>query len=189
MGNHHPTSQQKSRDALERAGTFRKDRHGALRSPEPTAGTPEPPEPLTELAQREWDRVLWAFADLGALHKVDAHVLYQYVQLWGETEDIARQQAACEAGIAILESNLRGGHDEDEKITKTDLVQLFSEIVTLRKLVSKCTDQLRSGRVALRLFLVEFGLTPSSRSRIKLPPLQAPEVDAFTSMQQRRAAG
>jgi phage terminase small subunit len=171
---------QKSRQEHELAGTYRKDRHADLKSPEPTPGRPEPPAELDSLAQGEWDRMMWAFEDMGMLHKVDLFAVYQHCNLYSETERVSEQQKEAQAGLRILEDNLSDIQAEDK-------VQLFTQIVTLHKTISKCTDQLRAGRMAIRQYLVEFGLTPSSRGRIKLPSKRE-ETDPFTAFQQKRAS-
>ena len=168
----------KSRAQHELAGTFRKDRHADLKNPEPTPGRPEPPAALDSLGQVTWERMMWAFEDMGMLHKVDAEAVYAYCQLWSETEHVSEQQAEARAGLRVLEENLSDIQAEDK-------VALFTQIVMLHKTVSKCTDQLRQGRMAIRQYLVEFGLTPSSRGRIKLPATRE-EQDAFTSFQLQR---
>jgi phage terminase small subunit len=181
MANRHPTSQQKSRQQHAAEGTLRKE-HTDLRSAEPTPGAPDPPKPFTSAdAQAEWDRLVWAFNDMGYLAKIDQFVLWQHCNLFAEVEAILDQQRAAQAGLEILEENLA-------HIDKKELPHVFSEIVALHKIVSKCTDQLRNGRNAIRLFLVEHGLTPGSRGRIKLPAKEV-AVDPFTAFQQRRAAG
>jgi P27 family predicted phage terminase small subunit len=133
---------------------------------------------LDKLGQETWDRMLWAFEDMGMLHKVDAEALYAYCTLWSETEQVATQQAEARGGLQVLEDNLCDVQAEDK-------VALFTQIVALHKIVSKCTDQLRAGRMAIRQYLVEFGLTPASRGRIKLPTMKE-ETDEFSEMQLRR---
>jgi phage terminase small subunit len=159
--------------------TFQKCRHAGFSNPEPTPGAPDPPEPIDdELAQREWDRLMWAFNDMGYLTKIDAFVVYQHCHLFAEVERIARKAREADASLTILNENV--GH-----IDKKDLPQFFHELIEQQKLISKYTDQLRNGRNAIRLFLVEHGLTPASRGRIKLP-MKHEAADAFTAFQQRR---
>lgn len=178
----------KSRAQHERDGTFRKDRHGDLKNPEPSPGRPEPPGELDNLGQQTWARMIWAFEDMGMLHKVDGDALYAYCQLYAETEAVKEQQGEAKAGLRVLEENLSTRPETpEERLSAADKVQLFAQIVTLHKIISKCTDQLRSGRMAIRQYLVEFGLTPASRSRIKLPA-KTETVDAFTAFQQARIA-
>lgn len=176
----------KSRVQHELDGTFRKDRHSDLKNPEPTSGRPDPPLALDTIAQTEWDRAMWAFEDMKMLHKVDVFAVYQYAQLYAETEAVKGQQEEAKAGLRVLEDNLSTRPETpEERLSAADKVQLFAQIVTLHKIISKCTDQLRSGRMAIRQYLVEFGLTPASRNRIKLPA-KTETVDAFTAYQQAR---
>ena len=170
----------KTVNELQQDGTYRKDRHEGRNSPEPTSGRPEPPAELDNLGQQTWDRMLWAFEDMGMLAKVDAEALYAYCRLWSETEQVREQQEEARAGLRVLEDNL-------SDVEPGDKVALFTQIVNLHKTVSKCTDQLRQGRMAIRQYLVEFGLTPASRGRIKLPAKKE-KVDAFTAFQQQRSA-
>ena len=121
----------------------------------------------------------------GSLTKVDDATVYQYCQLYDETEKVTAQQSEARAGLAILEENLGGSRHGEEKLSAADIVQLFQQIVTLQKLISKCTDQLRQGRMAIRQYLVEFGLTPASRGRIKLPA-KAETTDDFEQHQKLR---
>ncbi len=171
----------KSRRQHELDGTFRKDRHADLKNPEPTPGRPEPPVELDNVAQGEWDRMMWAFEDMGMLHKVDLFAVHQYARLYSETEQVAGQQETMRASLQVLEENI----PDVKEMTTQDRLAFFTNIVALQKLVSKCTDQLRSGRMAIRQYLVEFGLTPASRGRIKLPA-KAEEKDEFSAFQMKR---
>lgn len=171
----------KSRRQHELDGTFRKDRHADLKNPEPTAGRPEAPAELDKTAQDEWDRMMWAFEDMGMLHKVDVVAVEQYCKLYAETEAVAEQQVTMRGSLRVLEENV----PDVKEMTPPDRLAFFANIVALEKLVSKCTDQLRAGRMAIRQYLVEFGLTPASRGRIKLPP-KAEEKDEFESFQLQR---
>jgi phage terminase small subunit len=178
VANRHAGSNRRKSMAQHRLeGTWRADRHGEARSPEPPSGRPEVPEPLGEVGQREWSRMVHRLEQSSMLTVVDDAVLYEYCQLFEETERVRRQQDEMEASLRILEENI-------PDVTGAEIVQVFGQIVLLRKLIAKCTDQLRGGRTALRLFLVECGLTPASRGRIKLPVRHAP-VDEFEQFAQR----
>lgn len=177
---HSGGNRQKTRQQHELAGTFRKDRHGDLRTPEPPSGQPEMPADLSEVAQAEWQRMVARLEASQSMWQVDGAVLEQHCKLYAETEEISEQKAEARAGLKILEENIRD-------VKGDDLVQLFSQIVTLQKLVSKCTDQLRQGRMALRQYLVEFGLTPASRGRVKLPAGEE-KVDEFAAFQRAKPA-
>jgi phage terminase small subunit len=171
----------KTRDALMREGTFRKDRHGDLRSPEPPAGRPEMPSGLDEVGQEEWGRLVDRLEQSGSLTKVDDRVIYQAAKLFAEIEATSVRMAHLEACVERLEENLGDFKGED-------FIKLIQEITAQQKLISKCIDQLRSGRMGMRQYLVEFGLTPASRGRIKLPPQKDQPKDDFSAMQRSRLA-
>lgn len=146
-------------------GTFQKVRHAGFTNPEPPKGRPESPKKLAGEAKSEWDRMIVRLEANGTLAKTDDAALYQYCRLFAETEDLARLRDETGASVAILEENLSG-------LEGADLVACFQEISKLRQLESRYAVQIRQGRMAQRMFLQEFGLTPASRGRVKLPERQ-----------------
>jgi phage terminase small subunit len=133
------------------------------------------------VASQAWDAVVDALEAMDCLHTVDGLALYQYAALYGETEGIRAQQDRYRATVDTLESALDG-------LTGSDLGQAVQQIAGLAKLDSKCTDQLRAGRTAIRLFLLEFGLTPASRNRIRLPEDAPADADQFAALAGKRPA-
>lgn len=148
-------------------GTYRNDHHGGSTNPDPERGAPEPPKPIEGEVRAEWDRMLVRLKDMGTLSVVDGAALYQYCSLFAETEALAVSKLETAASIDLLEENLRG-------IDKDDLVACFHEITKLRQLESRYGVQIRQGRMAIRSYLVEFGLTPAARSRVKIAKPDAP---------------
>lgn len=146
---------------LKRDGTYRADRHAGIENPEPPEGEPVPPKPLEGDAAEEWARMVESLKACKTVTAVDAHALYQYCQMFAETEAIAVAKLEVAASIDILEDNLGD-------IAKDQLVQVFQEITKLRQLESRCISQLQSGRMKIRAYLVEFGLTPAARGRVKV---------------------
>lgn len=150
-------------------GTFRDDRHEIADVPQAPVGTPVSPKPLEGDAAEEWDRMIVRLSELGTLSTVDDAVLYQYCQLFAETERILVTQLETGASVDILEENLAG-------LKGPDLVAAFQEISKLRALESRYGSQIRQGRMSVRQYLVELGMTPSARSRVKAPA-QKPSID------------
>lgn len=144
------------------AGTFQNVRHGDFSNPDPPRGTPDPPKALTGEAQAEWDRMVTRLTSSGTLSVVDDGALYQYCQLFSETEAIAVVQAETGAAIDVLEQSLGD-------FKGPELIAAFQELTKLRQLEARYTTQIRQGRMGLRVYLIEFGLTPASRSRVKIP--------------------
>lgn len=162
----------KSKKQHQLQGTYQKVRHAGIVTPDAPKGLPVAPKSLAGDALAEWDRMVADMVELGTSSKVDGHALYQYCQLFAETEAIAVTQAETAATIDLLEENLSGPKEERE-----DLLAVAQEITKLRQLESRYTAQIRQGRMAIRQFLVEFGMTPSARTRVKLP--EKKEADSF----------
>jgi phage terminase small subunit len=150
-------------------GTFQRSRHGGHEVPEPPRGTPEPPGPLTPVAQAEWQRMITRLEQSGTLSVVDDAALYQYAKLYAETEQIEADQAEVRRLALTLAKPIK-------KLQGATLVDALQTITALRGLIAKATRDLRQGHMAIRQYLVEFGMTPSARTRVKLPPRQ-PTVD------------
>jgi P27 family predicted phage terminase small subunit len=144
-------------------GTARKDRPSEL-APEPPPGRPPMPAGLSGAAHAEWDRMVARLELSKTLTLVDDAALYQYCCLFGETEGILDGRRANTVLIDLLQAAIVGRDDD------VDVAAAIKEIVKLKQLDTKHTTQLRQGHMAVRAYLVEFGMTPSARSRVKLPP-------------------
>jgi P27 family predicted phage terminase small subunit len=156
------------------AGTFRRDRHADHTTPEPPVGTPRSPRPLQGHAKAEWTRMIRRLEHSHTLSIVDDAALYQYVQLHAETEAVQADNASTRKLSETLMLAVA-------KLEGAELASAVGEIVKLRQVLAKQTTQLRQQRMALRQYLVEFGMTPSARGRVKVPKAAAPKskVDQF----------
>lgn len=154
-------------------GTFRSDRHGDGDAPEAPKGKPGSPRQLEGLAAEEWDAVCADLELQGTLAKTDRMAIFQYCCLYAETEAHVETRSEVTHAVRILEENIGD-------LKGPELVAAFQEISKMRKLEAGYASQIRSGRMGIRQWLVEFGLTPVARSRVKLPP-QKPKskVDSF----------
>lgn len=142
-------------------GTFRKDRHGDPNEDvDPPVGRPEPPGKLSPVARAEWDRMVKRLETNRALTIVDDAALYQYASLFAEVESLKGQ----DAGLAKLSRELKAAAKE---LDGQNLVDAIGHIVQLAKQRAGITVQLRQGHMAIRQYLVEFGMTPSARTRVK----------------------
>lgn len=151
----------KSIEQLKAEGTYRPDRHGGLETPEPPKGRPEAPKGLKGPARAEWDRMVDRLDQSKTLRLVDDAALYQYSQLFAETERI---QADHER-IRTMSSKLMR---EVRKLKGDELLDAVREVVKLELILSKQVTQLRQGHMSIRQYLIEFGMTPSARNRVKI---------------------
>jgi P27 family predicted phage terminase small subunit len=156
-GRNRKTAEQHRRD-----GTFQRCRHGdpaaaAAATPDPPKGQPAPPADLADEALAEWRRMVARLELSRTLSLVDDAVLYRYCQLHARAERL-------EAAIAKLKSPFYLDHMGNER-------------------VHPAFAQLRSHDQTLRGYLVEFGLTPAARSRVKASDPPQGAADPFAQFE------
>ena len=153
-------------------GTYQPCRHGGQTNPDPPPGRPSLPEPLEGRALAMWDQTVGHLEVSKSLSAVDALSIYELAVLHAETEALAEQRDLTLAAVDRLEEN-QGDIGQD------DLLAFFQELGKMRRLAASYSTQVRQGRMAIRQYLIEFGLTPASRGRVKLP--EAPPTDEFAA--------
>lgn len=142
-------------------GTYRRDRHADAETPDPPQATPTAPKKLAGEAKAEWDRMVARMVTAKTVTTVDDAALYQYVQLFAETERIKSDHAETRSLRDALKKTAVS------KLNGAELVEAIGHIVKLQQMLAKETTQLRQQRMAIRQYLVEFGMTPSARGRVK----------------------
>jgi P27 family predicted phage terminase small subunit len=125
------------------------------REPESAPGTPVRPDWLDAEAQAEWDRVTGELTDMGLLTLADRAALAAYCTAWSRWVEA---EAMVKKFGMIVKSPERGFPMKSPYLSIAD-----QALETMRKL------------------MIEFGLTPSSRSRIRVPPGgdEVDELDRF----------
>lgn len=166
-------------------GTFRPDRHGDDATPEPPIGAPTPPKPLAGDAKAEWNRMVHRLTTTKTLSLVDDGALYQYCDLFAETEALKGKYWVIEKQTRQLTKIVA-----KQKLDGSEFVAALKQITELQRQSIGLVTKLRQNHLALRTWLVEFGLTPSARTRVKqlgggAERLQS-KVDQF---RQRKNAG
>lgn len=141
-------------------GTFRGDRHDAEGDVVAPDGRPVAPKTLKGEAKAEWDRMVARMEKVHTITTVDDAALYQYCKLFSETEAL---EVDREAGRKMTQALRR----QTQRLDGAELVEAITQIVKLKHLEGKIAVQIRQGRMALRQYLVEFGMTPSARTRVK----------------------
>lgn len=130
-------------------GTFRKDRATPGR-PMPEVEIPSCPAWLGRQAKMEWKRITPHLKKLGLISQIDRSALAAYCQAyhrWWEAETLIKEH-----GLTFT--------------TDKGYVQQRPEV----GIASSAMKQ-------MRMFLTEFGLTPSSRTRITAAPAAGSEKD------------
>jgi len=111
--------------------------------PKPIPIAPKCPGHLDKVAKREWKRVIELLEPLGLINKLNMAALAAYCQIysrWVEAEGMIRKH-----GMLVK--------------TPNGYPQLSPFLV----ITNKCLDQMKA-------YMVEFGMTPSSMSRMDIKP-------------------
>jgi P27 family predicted phage terminase small subunit len=121
--------------------------------PAPPAGIPECPDYLDVLARREWKRVSALLAASGILTEIDGTALAAYCQAYSHWLD-------AEGQVRKLGTIVK---------TPSGYPILNPHVVLAKQAMQQ-----------MHKFLVEFGMTPSSRSRLRIEkPAPEDPLDAF----------
>ena len=132
---------------------LRGTKRGPDDEPQPEAALPECPEHLTEEAKAEWNRLAAELHQLGLLTRIDRAALAAYCVTWSRWVSAERQIA--EQGEVVKSPN---GYPIQNPY------------------LSVANEALRQ----MKSFLTEFGLTPSSRTRIGAkPPVEQSDFASF----------
>lgn len=110
--------------------------------PEPEGKIPVKPRILQGIAKTEWKRITKELHGLGLLTEVDRTALAVYCQNW---------QRWCEAEKELEKGGL---------VTTTEKGYMMQNPYVA--IANKAAENMKK-------FLVEFGMTPASRSRVKVP--------------------
>ena len=125
--------------------------------PKPTVKQPTCPAHLVGQARTEWYRMVKLLIELRLLTEIDRAALAGYCQAWARWVEAENQIRA--EGMTIT--------TEKGNIIQSPYVGIANQAM----------KQMRS-------FLIEFGMTPSSRSRVKLPT--ADEGDPYDSYRKNK---
>lgn len=126
--------------------------------PKPQPGDPTVPKGLSPAAAAEWKSILPELRQLGVLSKIDGKALAAYCHAfarWMEAEVEIRR-----LGIVVMEPIFSGERFLGCKYKKNPAVTISEGAMKIMK-----------------AFLVEFGMTPSSRSRVRIEKPAAGDED------------
>lgn len=150
-------------------GTFQPSRHTSATDIEAPRGVPSARD-LAGEARAEWDRMVERLTAIGTLSTIDDAALRRYALLHAETESLTAEHRR----LGQLSAKLM---KEARRLEGAELTAAIGGIVALEKLQARLLPQLRQGSMALRQWLVEFGLTPAARTRVKASSASATASD------------
>lgn len=148
-------------------GTTRKDRM-VENEPEPENKIPSPPSHLNKTAVCEWERISVELFRLGLLSEIDRSALAGYCEaysLWVEACEYKNEMAQKDPsnkGLLDTTSNMN--------VIQAPIVGIINQ-----------------SRKAMKDFLVEFGMSPASRTRVssKLSENDKSKQEPFTVMKKK----
>jgi P27 family predicted phage terminase small subunit len=118
--------------------------------PKPDLGCPEMPRGLRKAARREWGRITKDLLKLGVLSVIDGKALAMYCDAYADWEEA--QKDCVKFGLII----------EEPIVSKDGMVVGYkkkpSPAFTVKCLAMKI----------MKSYLIEFGLTPASRAKLKI---------------------
>lgn len=123
------------------------------KEPKPKIELPDPPEHLNEDAQTEWNRIGPELVKLGIMSSLDTVALAAYCEIYARWVEAGTKLK--ETGLIVKAKNGYPLQNPYLSIQNTCLLQM-------------------------RTFLCEFGMTPSSRTKIKANPPTNSEDDLLT---------
>lgn len=147
-------------------GTARPDRIND-REPEPPQGEIKPPKWLVGRSKRLWNEIAPVLDEMGVLTTADPHALALLCDAYAEYLDaraVVKKEGATYQTSRVLGQLYTESGEE---------VPLVNTMVRQRPEVAIASDAWRR----IQRMMSEFGLTPSSRSRIKASPKE--EIDPF----------
>lgn len=127
--------------------------------PAPRLAIPRCPKHLNDEARAEWRRVVHEMAQIGMLTLVDRAALAAYCQTYARW--VQAEEGIQRTGLIIKTTN--------GNLIQNPLVGIANTALT-----------------QMRVFLIEFGMTPSSRSRLHLAPAEVEEDEFTRYLKQRR---
>jgi len=131
--------------------------------PQPQAGAPSAPKHLSASARKHWRTVCRQLKKANVMTHLDADALAMYCETFSLWMD------------AAADVQDRGMLLEFEKESKAGLVYTAVEVNPHVKIAAKAFDQ-------LRLMMIEFGMTPSSRTRVSTVPSGKKEPDPWSGI-------
>jgi P27 family predicted phage terminase small subunit len=118
--------------------------------PKPTTGIPEMPKELRPTARREWGRITLDLDALGVLSVVDGKALAMYCDAYADWEEAQRD---CVRNGLVIETPVFNKNGDLAGYVKKENPSFNVKCKAIK---------------TMKAFLIEFGLTPASRAKLKI---------------------
>lgn len=126
--------------------------------PHPTKGIPEMPKGLAPAARREWHRITHDLMALGVLTVIDGKALAMYCDAYSDWQEAQRN---CRKDGMWIDTPVLDKGNMPIQLNDGRWMMVRKENAAFN---IKC-----KAIKTMKAFLIEFGLTPASRSKLKMP--------------------
>lgn len=128
------------------------------KEPDYGADAPSCPSHLDREAKAEWKRIVGPLTRAGVLAVTDRAALASYCQLWSRV--VMLEKIVQKSGVAFIDEHEKRHYAKGGDEVVQTRVKFYRSPYAIE--LHGCYDQMKT-------FLVEFGLTPSSRARLAAP--------------------
>jgi P27 family predicted phage terminase small subunit len=132
------------------------------REPQVAVEIPDMPSGLSKLAQKEWHAMIPMLQQVGMISRIDGKALAAYCHAYARW--VEAESEVDRLGLIIAESifSTKDGEEIGVKYKRNPAVTISQDALKLMK-----------------SFLIEFGMTPASRSRLRVDKPEGEEKDPF----------
>lgn len=161
-----------------RGGTKYSHRPPRSNEPKPRVGLPPCPKHLNAEARKEWRRMSKELHDLGLLTKLDKTVFAIYCTSWATWKD------ACEK-LTTMSMIMPKKSVKTEKIAPDGTITNKQAVGA--PMINPYFRIQQEAQTQMMKCLCEMGMTPSSRTRVKVPPKkeESPEEEFLNGGRKR----
>lgn len=157
--------------------------------PQPDAGEPEMPPGLLPLAQAEWRRIVPELLRLEVLSKIDGKALAGYCMAyarWMQAEaDVAKYGLTIEEPVVDTVTGQQRFLGEGISVSGDgDLIRTGRPLFRLKR--NPAISVSHDAQKLMKSFLVEFGMTPAARTRLRVEKSEKSE-DPLEALMKRNA--
>ncbi len=134
----------------------------SLKEPKPAAALPACPAFIKGAARKEWQRLAPELYQLGLLTRLDRAALAAYCIAWGQLEDVEHEVARMRRSSRDLAKLKKKNPGLKAQVSNGMVAVTSNGNAVIEPLLSVRKQAMEQ----MHKFLVEFGMTPASRSRL-----------------------
>lgn len=135
-------------------------------------GAPEKPKGLGTIASREWDFIVPALIEIGVLTQIDGKSLVEYCK------------AAELSELAYKDMRKNGLMIDEPVLDNANQPIMYGEKILIKHKANPAVSAWKLATGVMKSYLIEFGLTPASRAKLKIErPKEADPLEDMLNKQ------